>query len=90
MSSPSTAKAQPVSQHIQTPHDRINPSTQSSNWLQQRKAYLQSEIEGFLKDRELLRQLELNELSREAKGTLMLKEELKRKGERVREWISEL
>ena len=46
----------------------------SSNWLSQRMKEIQGEIETFLKDKELLRQLEANTHTRSSKACIMLKD----------------
>ena len=51
---------------------------------------LQGEIENFLKDKELLRQLEANEKTRSSKACLMLKDQIKGKSNQVEEMIIEL
>ena len=52
--------------------------------------HLKIEIERFLKDKELLRQLEANELTRSGKACGMLKEEIKTRSESVKAYIVEL
>jgi archaellum component FlaC len=48
------------------------------------------EIERFLKDRELLRQLEVNELTRYGNACKLLKEEIRGRSESVRDMIREM
>jgi len=62
----------------------------SSNWLSQRMAEIQGEIETFLKDKELLRQLEANTHTRSSKACIMLKDQIKAKSNQVEEMIIEL
>lgn len=71
-------------------HQSAAASSQSSHWIHSRLSYLQGEIERFLKDKELLRQLEANEHTKQGQACILLKQEIKARADEVREMIAEL
>jgi hypothetical protein len=66
----------------------VTPSSSNSN--NNRLRELQIEIEKFLKDKELLRELDANELTRGGRAYIMLKEDIKGKSQGIRDMIDEI
>ena len=71
-------------------HQSAAMSSQSSDWIHSRLSFLQGEIERFLKDKELLRQLEANEHTKQGQACVLLKQEIRARADEVRDMIAEL